>query len=100
MQKSFYYQFDNYAYYLGNGTPSWHTDINDGTHDLGAHMFGQGTDNIQNITNFKNYLYNFNILNLNKIKNNIYSFNIKNKNILFYLIFSNKHSDSALFLIQ
>lgn len=54
------------------------------------------TDNVYNKKNFKNNIYNFNISNLNKIKNNIYSFNINN-NIIFYLIFSNKYSDSALF---
>ena len=53
------------------------------------------TDNIKNKKYFKNSLYNFDISNLNKIKNNIFSFNLNN--ILFYLIFSNKHSDSALF---
>ena len=53
------------------------------------------TDNIDNKKNFKNSLYNFDTSNLNKLKNNIYSFYINN--ITFYLIFSNKHSDSALF---
>lgn len=53
------------------------------------------TDNIDNIKNFKNNLYNFDISNLNNLKNNIYTFNTNN--ITFYLIFSNKYSDSALF---
>ena len=53
------------------------------------------TDNIKNKNNFKNDLYNFDISHLYKIKNNIFSFNMNN--ILFYLIFSNKYSDSALF---
>ncbi len=53
------------------------------------------TDNIDNKKKFNNSLYNFDISNLTKLKNNIYSFNIDNTT--FYLIFSNKHSDSALF---
>ena len=53
------------------------------------------TDNIDNKKNFKNSLYNFDTSNLNKLKKIIYSFYINNKK--FYLIFSNKHSDSALF---
>ena len=53
------------------------------------------TDNIENKKKFKNDLYDFDISNLNKIKNNIYSYNINN--IIFYLIFSNKYSDNALF---
>ena len=53
------------------------------------------TDNIENKKTFKNNLYNFDISHLHKIKNNLFSFNINN--ILFYLIFSNIHSDSALF---
>ena len=53
------------------------------------------TDNIDNKKNFKNSLYNFDISNLNNLKNNIYTFNVNN--ITFYLIFSNKYSDSALF---
>ena len=44
-----YYQYDKYAYYLGNGTPSWNTDINDGTRDLGTHMQGNLSDHVQNI---------------------------------------------------
>ncbi len=53
------------------------------------------TDNIDNKKKFNNSLYNFDISNLNKLKNDIYSLNINNT--IFYLIFSNKYSDSALF---